>query len=145
VSLKRNNNWRVLVANLVVTGVLPRDHNEVDATAIQTEYLLYRTLLSLRQRQPILIPAIRTYAALYCRTLPCTVGYSLAVLPTQFLQRIAYLTVQSDVGYITFSGHKEFSRMMNHESRMNPLVRLLRSESESYVTTDGQPVSLSWN
>jgi hypothetical protein len=59
VILKGKSNWRELVANLLVTGVLPRDHNEVDTTAIQTEHLLYRTLLSLRQRQPILIPALR--------------------------------------------------------------------------------------
>jgi hypothetical protein len=30
-------------------------------------------------------------------------------------------------------------------SRMNLRMALIESESESYVTTDGQPASLSWN
>jgi hypothetical protein len=49
-----------MVADLLVTGALARCSNEVDATSIQSEHLLYRTLLSLRQQQqPILIPDAR--------------------------------------------------------------------------------------
>lgn len=117
--LKRNSNWRKLVGNLLVTSALPRDHNEVDATAIQTEHRLYRTVLSLRQRQPILIPALRMRqftAGLFS-------GHTSHTVPAED----NYLTLQGDVGspyedYITFSGHKQFFRTTNDESRMNPHV-----------------------